>query len=162
MTANILLWVIEKHKYLKILENMLRFVKKRNHRFLIFYRRRAKLSANLEILSARSPNMIKSIDANELKTMLEEKKDFILIDCREQEEWNEGHIAGAQFMPLSNFQNEVKKLENFKGKTIVAQCRSGKRSLNLCMYLMGEGFEDLTNLEGGILGWMDAGYPIQK
>lgn len=102
--------------------------------------------------------MIGNMTVDELKSKLDKGEEIVLIDCREQGEWDEAHIEQAQLMPLSNFEEEIKKLED-KGATIVMQCRSGARSMRACMALQGEGFEKLYNLEGGIMAWSDAGYP---
>lgn len=106
---------------------------------------------------------IKSMDANELKKTIDSGEKIVLIDCREQSEWDAGHIKEAVFMPLSNFDEEMKKLENLESKDtkLVLQCRSGKRSMTACKLLEENGFTDLTNLEGGILGWLNEGYETE-
>mgnify|MGYP000005832839 CR=1 FL=1 len=106
--------------------------------------------------------MIKSINSTELKTMLENNEELVLIDCREQEEWDEGHIKGAKFIPLSKFPEIYANDLKDKEANLVLQCRSGRRSLNACQFLLGEDFENLTNLEDGILGWQNNGYEIVK
>lgn len=83
-------------------------------------------------------------------------EDFILVDCRELNEWEQGHIKEAQLIPLSEFENKYTCLE--KSKHIIIQCRSGRRSLNACMFLQDQGYEQLSNLEGGILDWIDNGF----
>lgn len=103
---------------------------------------------------------IKSMTALELKEKLDKKENIILVDCREQDEWNSGHIPQAQFLPLSDFPNQTTKLPN-KDASIVLQCRSGARSLRAAQYLAEQGYTDLTNLEGGILGWAHHGLPIE-
>lgn len=107
--------------------------------------------------------MISEIDVHELKSLLETEKDnMYFIDCREQEEWNEGHIPGATLLPLSDFQNTFESYLKDKNKKVVIQCRSGKRSMNACMFLLSKGFENLVNVEGGILAWNEAGFEIKK
>ncbi|MCP4912522.1 MAG: rhodanese-like domain-containing protein [Oligoflexia bacterium] len=107
--------------------------------------------------------MIGSMTVQELQEKIQNNEDIVLIDVREQNEWDEAHIEQALFLPLSNFEDETKKLveqlNNELSKTIICQCRSGKRSLTAATHLMGEGFENLYNLEGGILAWIEAGYP---
>lgn len=106
--------------------------------------------------------MIGNMTVQELKEKLDNDEELLLIDCREQNEWDEGHIEAAQFMPLSSFDEEIKKLaDTNKQKLIVCQCRSGRRSLNAAMKLQDEGFETLFNLDGGILAWEEAGYPTK-
>lgn len=107
--------------------------------------------------------MIDQMNVTKLKELLDNNEDILLIDCREQDEWDQGHIAQAAFKPLSNFPEEINKMGDIaKDKTIVCQCRSGKRSLQAAMALQGEGFEKLYNLEGGILAWQESNFPIQS
>lgn len=104
--------------------------------------------------------MIKSINAKELKDKLDNGEELILVDCREQAEWDEDHIPNAIFMPLSTFQENFSKLDS--NAQIIMQCRSGKRSLSACQILQENDYENLTNLEGGILGWKELGYEVTK
>lgn len=105
--------------------------------------------------------MIKEIDVQELKSKLDKKENFVFIDCREQEEWDEAHIEGATLLPLSAFQEKYESVLTDKNASIVIQCRSGKRSMNACMFLLSQGYTDLNNLEGGIIAWNEAGFPIK-
>lgn len=105
--------------------------------------------------------MIKEINVKELKDKIDNKENFVFIDCREQEEWDEAHIPGATLLPLSVFQEKYEAALPDKNATIVIQCRSGKRSFNACMFLLSKGYSDLVNVEGGILAWNEAGYPIK-
>lgn len=104
--------------------------------------------------------MIKECKANELKQKIDNKENFLLIDCREQDEWDQAHIEYAKLMPLSHF--DVVHLPNLTDKNaeIVIICRSGARSLNLCQYLSSHGFKNLTNTRGGIMSWMNEGFPV--
>ncbi len=104
--------------------------------------------------------MITEMTVNELKETLVKKDKIAFIDCREQEEWDEGHIEGATLVPLSIFQEKFEEALPDKNTKVVIQCRSGKRSMNACMFLLGKGYSDLVNVEGGILAWSAAGYPV--
>lgn len=106
--------------------------------------------------------MIKECTANDLKQKLDNKENFLLIDCREQDEWDNSHIEQAKLMPLSKFEGTFLPTLTDKSAPIVIQCRSGARSLNLCEFLSAHGFTDLTNLRGGIIGWANAGFPIKQ
>ncbi len=105
--------------------------------------------------------MIKEIEVLELKTKLEKGETFHFIDCREQEEWDDSRIEGATLLPLSVFQEKYESVLPDKNAQIVLQCRSGKRSMNACMFLLSKGYTDLNNLEGGILAWAEAGYALK-
>lgn len=104
--------------------------------------------------------MIKECNVEELKAKLDKKENFVFIDCREQDEWDAGHIEGATLMPLSHFEAVSFPKLTDKNAEIVIQCRSGARSLNLCNYLLHHGFTNLTNVRGGIMAWANAGFPI--
>lgn len=106
--------------------------------------------------------MIKEIDARELKEKIENQTAMHFIDCREIPEWNEARIEGATLLPLSEFEAKYESVLPDKNAEIVIQCRSGKRSLNACMFLMSKGYSNLVNVEGGIMGWMNEGFPVKQ
>ena len=85
-----------------------------------------------------------------------------LVDVREQDEWNAGHIKGALFLPLSRF--DLGKLPPPEpDKKIVVYCRSGKRSVSAMEQARLLGRRDVdTHLGGGILAWLNAGLEVEK
>ena len=95
--------------------------------------------------------MINECTVLDLKRMLDNGEEIVLIDVREQEEFEIAHING-KLIPLSEFQerwNEIPK----EGKVIV-HCRSGVRSANVIRFLNEQhGYSNLINLKGGILAW---------
>lgn len=105
--------------------------------------------------------MIKELSVEELKAKMDRKENFLLIDVREQGEWDQGYIDGAELMPLSCFQTDFEKLKD-PNQEIIIQCRSGKRSMDACQFLLGEGFSNLANLTGGIMAWESQGYKITR
>jgi rhodanese-related sulfurtransferase len=89
-------------------------------------------------------------------------EDALVVDVREQSEWSDGHIAKARHIPLSKLKDRTSELEKFKGKPIIAVCRSGNRSAHACGVLKKAGFENLHNLAGGMQAWEQAGLPREK
>jgi len=103
--------------------------------------------------------VIKTITADDLKQRLSHG-DVLLVDVREPIEYNTESINGSVLIPLAEV--SLEKLPS-KSKPIVAHCRSGKRSMEACKKLLAQDPNlELYNLEGGILAWKEAGYPIQK
>ena len=102
---------------------------------------------------------MKSINVDELKKKLDNKENIFLIDCREQTEWNQGHIPQARLFPLSNFPAFLEKIRD-KNAEIILQCRSGNRSMKALEFLQDQGYGNLFNLTGGILAWIEKGHPI--
>lgn len=84
----------------------------------------------------------------------------LLLDVREQQEYDEERIPGAQLLPLSELMARYED-ELPKDREIVAQCRSGKRSAQATDFLRAQGYT-VTNLEGGILRWKEAGLPTEE
>lgn len=96
---------------------------------------------------------MKEITVRELKTKLDNKEDFQLIDVREQNEREFTNIGGDHISMGSVMQN-LDKINN--DKDVVVYCRSGSRSGQIVSFLeMNHGFENLYNLKGGILAWAD-------
>ena len=83
----------------------------------------------------------------------------LLLDVREQNEYDEERIPGAQLLPLTELTVRYDELP--KDREIIAQCRSGKRSAQATEFLRDQGF-DVTNLEGGILRWKAEGLPTEQ
>jgi rhodanese-related sulfurtransferase len=104
--------------------------------------------------------MIKECTTTELKEKLDSKQKIQFIDCRENQEWNEAHIPGATLLPLSELEAKYENILSDKNAQIVIHCRSGARSMKACMFLLSKGYTDLTNVEGGIMSWMQAGFPV--
>ena len=96
--------------------------------------------------------MVKEITVQELKALMDEKKDFQLIDVREEFEYEVVNM-GATLIPLGNIVLEEEKIS--KDKLVVIHCRSGARSAAAIMQLEQQfGFTNLFNLKGGILAWI--------
>jgi rhodanese-related sulfurtransferase len=89
----------------------------------------------------------------ELKKLLEEKKDLVLLDVREGEEYEKGDkIEGAQNMPMGKVFVEEGKGNIPKDKKVVAICQKGGRCEIVARELQKKGY-DIEHLEGGIDAW---------
>jgi rhodanese-related sulfurtransferase len=80
-----------------------------------------------------------------------------LLDVREHDEWQAGHIEGSQHIPLGELGERVGELPT--GRRIVAVCRSGARSGVAVRGLRQLGY-DAENLDGGVTAWTKAGLPL--
>jgi len=95
------------------------------------------------------------IDALALKVKMDEKQDFVLVDVREQNEYDMARIPGSILLPLSQLPNRFHELDKYKGKEIVVHCKMGGRSAKAITFLKQQGFDNLVNVAGGITGWSD-------
>ena len=86
----------------------------------------------------------------------------LLVDVREAQEYASGHIRGALFNPLSQF-DPGKLPRAGAGQTVVIYCRSGRRSISAMDMARLNGRGDVnTHYPGGILGWIGAGLDVEK
>lgn len=85
----------------------------------------------------------------------------VVIDVREQAEWDLEHIAGATLRPLSNFDPTAIEAE-FEGKKLVFQCRIGGRSATAAERFYTVIDEPVCHLQGGIEGWKASGRAVAK
>lgn len=81
-----------------------------------------------------------------------------IIDVREIPEISMGKIETAYAMPLASMPMRISELK--ADKKIVIVCRSGARSAQACMFLQQNGFDNVYNLRGGMMGWVRADKPL--
>lgn len=86
----------------------------------------------------------------------------LLIDVREDAEFKEGHIINARHIPLGSLQKRLIELEGYKDKPVLVCCRSGQRSGSACGVLRKAGFQNVTNLKGGVMAWQSANLPLNR
>nr|MBP7472678.1 rhodanese-like domain-containing protein [Prevotella sp.] len=114
-------------------------------------------------MKAQSPSKANFTNMNTKQfSSIIDSADVQLLDVRTAEEYDEGHIKNAILIDVrseSFLTTAEKKLD--KKKTIAVYCRSGRRSAHAASLLAEKGFK-VKNLEDGIIGWTNAGYPITK
>jgi rhodanese-related sulfurtransferase len=87
---------------------------------------------------------------------MQSEKNAVIIDVREKDEWNTGHIAGAIHIPLSEISNRVAELTKYQNQPVIMQCRSGARSAKAADILAKSGFTNVHNMDGGLNAWQKA------
>jgi NADPH-dependent 2,4-dienoyl-CoA reductase/sulfur reductase-like enzyme/rhodanese-related sulfurtransferase len=78
-------------------------------------------------------------------------EDFVLLDVREPKEVKEKRISGSQWIPLDEFEERIEDLD--KNKKFVVHCHSGLRSYKACLKMKHRGFQEVANVDGGLLCW---------
>lgn len=92
------------------------------------------------------------IEVTEVHALLGDSE-FVLIDCREESEWQTAKIDGAVLLPMSQWQTAGEKLAELQGKRIAVHCHHGGRSLRVTQWLRENGFPEAQNVTGGIEQW---------
>jgi hydroxyacylglutathione hydrolase len=101
-----------------------------------------------------------TISVTQAKTAME-SGDIILLDVRDPPEWIEdGYIEGATRIFFADLQQRISEVA--KDKPVVVTCSVGNRSSLALSFLEQAGFEDVSNMLGGITAWINLGYPIKK
>lgn len=98
--------------------------------------------------------MFKQLYSEELKKLLSNAGNGLtLLDVRQPYEHDEFHIPNSILIPLNELPERVAELEQYKNAPIVVYCKAGVRSAMACKFLAAHGFDDLTNLADGVMGW---------
>lgn len=92
------------------------------------------------------------ISAEKAKELMETEKDYIILDARTQEEFDEGHIGGAIMIPEYEVSTRAEKELPDKDQLILVYCRSGRRSKIAAQALADLGYTNVKEF-GGIIDW---------
>jgi len=85
--------------------------------------------------------------------MVEAGENLILLDVREDWEWEKAHLEGAIHIPLSELGQRIDELDS--QSEIIVYCHHGDRSVDGCLLLWERGFRKIRSLTGGIEGWSE-------
>ena len=84
--------------------------------------------------------------------------DTYLLDVREDDEWEAGHVAGSTHIAMSGLLARIGEVP--KDRDVAVVCKSGSRSAQVTAYLRQNGWDSARNLEGGLDAWVRAGKPL--
>ena len=99
------------------------------------------------LLTACDGSGYKTIDSNVAMELI--NNDAIVIDVRESNEYDTGHIEGSINIPVSN----ISSINYDKDTNIILYCASGMRSANAAKELINLGYTNVYNLDGGLINW---------
>jgi rhodanese-related sulfurtransferase len=105
----------------------------------------------------------KTIGTDEAKQMIE--AGARVIDVRQVDEWNRGHIAEASLIPIQgiySFGKVLKELNLPAGDAVIFVCASGQRSASASEIALVAGLNNVYNLANGMNGWMMRRYPVER
>lgn len=106
------------------------------------------------VLTNKLEGRVQGIEASEVREKLRTSKDsFQVLDVREEQEVKEKRIPNSLWIPLGDLKKRMEELD--KRKEIAVHCDQGLRSYKACLRLRHEGFENVKNVDGGMLCWLD-------
>lgn len=92
------------------------------------------------------------VSVEELARLREEQADFVLLDVREESEYETANLGG-HLVPLATLDEQIDELD--RDARILVHCRSGHRGAQAVEQLRSAGFEDAWNVNGGLVAWSD-------
>jgi len=115
---------------------------------------------NYRELLQQARSEISEIDASQARDRIESGEP-VVVDVREQEEWDEGHIPGAVHVPRGHLESRIERLAPDAARPVVVYCSQGNRSAFAAKTLVELGYEDVVSLAGGFTDWKRNGFPVQ-
>ena len=109
--------------------------------------------------SAALPDLGLEIDV-QTAYAIQNNPDVYMLDVREQNEFDEKHIPNINLLPMSELQSRLDEIPT--DKEVIVTCRSGNRSEQVTQFLTQNGFDNVHNMQGGIVAWEQAGFPVEN
>ncbi len=116
-------------------------------------------SSSAETATVDLSTLPEQLDAQAVAA-IKDRDDVLVIDVREQSEYDAGHIPGITLIPMNSVPNRLSEIPT--DKTVVLACHSGNRSSQVFDYLKQQGYTNIHNLQGGIMAWQGAGLPVEQ
>ena len=109
-------------------------------------------------------NHVRQLSADEVSMRLRMPTPPFVLDVREPKEFTGelGHIPGSTLVPLRELAERIAELHAYKSGPTIVVCRSGVRSTTAAAILEGLGFEQVSNLQGGMVDWNDRRLPVER
>jgi rhodanese-related sulfurtransferase len=113
-------------------------------------------------ITADAKQRVKEWNVPEVKRRMDAGEKFLLVDVREDNEWDRGHIPGAVHMGRGIIERDIKEAVPDHAATLVLYCGGGFRSALAADNLQKMGYTNVISMDGGWRGWTEAGLPTKK
>jgi len=104
---------------------------------------------------------VKETDVASVAARRERGETFHLVDVREDGEWEKGHLPGAVHLGKGVIERDIEKMIPDHDADIVLYCGGGFRSALSADVLQRMGYTNVTSMDGGFTGWVDAGHALE-
>lgn len=111
-------------------------------------------------LITEAKQRITEVTPGEVKQMVERKDNVVLLDVREPNEWNLGHIPGAVHIPRGTMETKVEQVIP-RDSEVVIYCAGGNRSALAADTLQQMGYNKVSSMADGWRGWMQVSGPVE-
>jgi molybdopterin/thiamine biosynthesis adenylyltransferase/rhodanese-related sulfurtransferase len=107
-------------------------------------------------------SQIREVSPEEVSQMLQGGEPWVLLDVREQDEWEEGHLPGAKLIPRGFLEIRVESTLPERDTPIVVYCAGGVRSALAAKTLQEMGYSRVVSMAGGFNRWKELEFPVVK
>jgi len=114
-------------------------------------------SAGFNALCEDAKSRIQELSADEAEKLLAQDTTVQLLDVRDRDEWEQGHLPNATFLSKGWIEAKIEKMVPDKTTTIVLYCGGGNRSALAADNLQKMGYQNVYSMMGGIKGWVQQG-----
>jgi rhodanese-related sulfurtransferase len=105
---------------------------------------------------------VRETTVDEIKSRLDRGDRFVLVDVREESEWQRDHLPGAVHMSKGVIERDVEHKVPDLNTEMVLYCGGGFRSALAADNLQKMGYTNVISMDGGVRGWREKNYPMKK
>ena len=118
------------------------------------------MSANYKDLLAQVKKDIREQNVQEVDARRQSDQKLVLLDVREKDEWDEGHLPNAIHIPRGFLESKVENTVSDRNTPVVVYCAGGSRSALAAKSLQDLGYKDVTSMRGGYGEWKNSNLPF--
>lgn len=108
---------------------------------------------------AAKNSKVKNISGKEAHELLKRNPHVLVLDTRNEKEFNKGHVKKARNIPAHLVEMRIQEISAFKKKPVLVYCSSGGRSVIVVKKLLNNGFSNIYNMENGLKSYE---YELEK
>src|SRR5215471_4341597 len=118
------------------------------------------MSTSFRDILSRTKKDIREVSVHDVDVARRTRNGFVLLDVREKDEWEEGHLPGAVLLPRGFLELKIEKTVTDKDTPIIVYCAGGVRSALAVKSLRELGYSDVVSMAGGYGEWKNNGLPF--
>src|SRR5262245_3934552 len=118
------------------------------------------MNSSFKDVLSQVKKQIREVSVHDVDTAIKNRSDFVLLDVREKEEWDEGHLPEAVFLPRGFLEVRIEKTVPERQTPIMIYCAGGVRSALAAKSLQEMGYTDVVSMAGGYGEWKNNGLPF--
>jgi hydroxyacylglutathione hydrolase len=119
----------------------------------------AMKARNRDVTAPQQHSLTRMVDVNEAAGLSPSAR-VVIVDVRNEDEWDTGHIPNAVHIPLPTLHNRLDEIP--RDRPVMVHCQRGSRSATAAATLDAFGFDDVHDLAGGFAAWEAAGHPVAR